>query len=293
MKNILISRIRYIINPFNSILGSEASTTGSISDNHVQSTLESSDHTAGTSSESTVSSQIASLQATTSTTADRAEIIPIATTPLSKKRKLSDQNRTPIVGQNLNDSQDYEEGLCCPICLEYWETHGPHRLVSLKCGHLFGESCIRRWISESAANKCCPQCKAKCIARDFRYLYAKRVRAIDRSEEHNLKQQLDKQKVEVEALKLTNSSILLREALLIKKLEVAQHEIFQLKSCTNTSSNVPSSTVLLKNYRLSLEKNLELTKDSQCKVMVSNKSYNQLLISQKQSTNMFGGFGIR
>lgn len=182
----------------------------------------------------------------------------------------------------------------CPICLEYWETHGPHRLVSLKCGHLFGESCIRRWIGGSAANKCCPQCKAKCLAKDFRYLYAKRVRAIDRSEEHNLKQQLDKQKIEVERLRTTNSQSLLRETMLQKQLEAAHQEVFHLKSCTTTSSsNVPPSTLLLKNYRLSLERNLDMAKDSQCKVMISNKSYSQLLISQKQSTNMFMGFGIR
>lgn len=218
---------------------------------------------------------------------------PIATTPTAKKRKLSNQDLTPVVGQSLNDSQDFEEGLSCPICLDYWETHGPHRLVSLKCGHLFGESCIRRWITGSSANKCCPKCKAKCLARDFRYLYARRVRAIDRSEEHNLRQQLDKQKDEMERLKTTNSSILLRETLLQKKLEFAQQELILLKSGSTTSSNLSSSSILLKNYRLSLEKNIDMAKDSQCKVMVSNRSYNQLLISQKQLTNMFGGFGIR
>lgn len=219
---------------------------------------------------------------------------PTMTPPNTKKRKLSDHDRTPVVGQNLNDTQDFEEGLCCPICLEYWETHGPHRLVSLKCGHLFGESCIRRWISESAANKCCPQCKSKCTARDFRYLYAKRVRAIDRSEEHELRKQLDKQKGELEKLRTTNSSILLRETLLMKKFEAAQLEIRQLKSCTNVSSIQNStSMVSLRSYRLSLEKNLEMSKESMCRVMTSNKSFNQLLVSQKQATNMFAGFGVR
>lgn len=223
---------------------------------------------------------------TSSTTSD-----PI--TPTTKKRKLSDSDSTPVVGQNPNDSQDFEEGLSCPICLEYWETHGPHRLVSLKCGHLFGESCIRRWITSSAANKNCPKCKAKCVVRDFRYLYAKRVRAVDRSEEYNLRDQLDKQKDELDKLRTINSSILLREALLQKKLESAQLEVYQLKSSGVTTSSASASLVTLKNYRLSLEKNIEMGKESQCKVMIYNKSYNQLLISQRQSTNMFGGFGIR
>lgn len=40
--------------------------------------------------------------------------------------------------------EDDDDGSMCPICLDNWDTDGAHRLVSLKCGHLFGDSCIRR-----------------------------------------------------------------------------------------------------------------------------------------------------
>lgn len=37
-----------------------------------------------------------------------------------------------------NDSQ--EDLLCqCPICFEKWSNTGSHRLISMKCGHLFGQ----------------------------------------------------------------------------------------------------------------------------------------------------------
>lgn len=39
---------------------------------------------------------------------------------------------------------DDGDGLSCPICLSSCEADGEHFLVSLKCGHLFGDSCIRR-----------------------------------------------------------------------------------------------------------------------------------------------------
>lgn len=43
------------------------------------------------------------------------------------------------------------EGSTCPICLDLWEKSGQHRLSALRCGHLFGESCIRRWDMRSCA----------------------------------------------------------------------------------------------------------------------------------------------
>lgn len=42
---------------------------------------------------------------------------------------------------------DDDDGQTCPVCLDSWELTGDHRLISLKCGHLFGDSCIRRYLS--------------------------------------------------------------------------------------------------------------------------------------------------
>lgn len=52
---------------------------------------------------------------------------------------------TPKRSQAGNiDMADEDDGLTCPICMDTWNFEGTHRLVSLKCGHLFGESCVRR-----------------------------------------------------------------------------------------------------------------------------------------------------
>lgn len=59
-------------------------------------------------------------------------------------------NKTPTVPkiaktkENTMNEEDDDDGLTCPICLDSWEMSGDHRLVSLKCGHLFGNSCIKR-----------------------------------------------------------------------------------------------------------------------------------------------------
>ncbi|KAJ1999791.1 RING finger and WD repeat domain-containing protein 3, partial [Coemansia thaxteri] len=79
----------------------------------------------------------------------------------------------------------------CPICLSAWGISGRHRVVSLKCGHLFGQSCIRKWLLRgsqvqgrrgSAARGTCPDCKQAAVARDIRVVFARAVTAADDAE---------------------------------------------------------------------------------------------------------------
>lgn len=56
----------------------------------------------------------------------------------SPKKKVTPEKSPQI------QKDDEDDGSLCSICLETWEWNGQHRLVSLKCGHLFGDSCIRR-----------------------------------------------------------------------------------------------------------------------------------------------------
>lgn len=39
-----------------------------------------------------------------------------------------------------------EEAFSCPICLEGLTNSGGHRPACLKCGHIFGDVCLQRWI---------------------------------------------------------------------------------------------------------------------------------------------------
>lgn len=56
-------------------------------------------------------------------------------------------NKTPSpkVTKSPAKMDEDDDGETCPICFDSWEMSGQHRLVSLKCGHLFGNSCIRRY----------------------------------------------------------------------------------------------------------------------------------------------------
>ena len=51
-------------------------------------------------------------------------------------------------------------GSLCPICYEPWSDSDAdgHRLVSLKCGHFFGDKCVRKWVKDKRE---CPICRIK------------------------------------------------------------------------------------------------------------------------------------
>ncbi|XP_070072669.1 E3 ubiquitin-protein ligase RNF8-like [Drosophila takahashii] len=57
---------------------------------------------------------------------------------------------------------------CCSICLMPWETDGAHRLVSLNCGHLFGDSCIRQHLERLRE---CAVCKQTVYMEDLRCIF--------------------------------------------------------------------------------------------------------------------------
>ncbi|KAK1653980.1 hypothetical protein QYE76_071785 [Lolium multiflorum] len=47
----------------------------------------------------------------------------------------------------------------CPVCLEPWTCNGGHRICCIPCGHVYGRSCLERWLHRSShASAKCPQC---------------------------------------------------------------------------------------------------------------------------------------
>ncbi|KAL8245791.1 hypothetical protein R6Q59_007007 [Mikania micrantha] len=93
----------------------------------------------------------------------------------SSKGKLGSQENVDGVG-DLNEAEI--EGLCCSICYEAWTSGGEHQICCLPCGHIYGLSCIKKWIRQRSRGKC-PQCKRRCTLEDVRVLYAERLCVFD------------------------------------------------------------------------------------------------------------------
>lgn len=60
---------------------------------------------------------------------------------------MLNKSQSPKMSKQPTNNADDDDGETCPVCLDSWEMSGQHRLVSLKCGHLFGNSCIRRYLN--------------------------------------------------------------------------------------------------------------------------------------------------
>lgn len=56
----------------------------------------------------------------------------------------------------------------CAICFSGFSESGDHVLSSLNCGHVFGKSCIEKWVCMS---KKCPQCNQKATKKQVRRLF--------------------------------------------------------------------------------------------------------------------------
>ncbi|KAF9962892.1 RING finger and WD repeat domain-containing protein 3 [Mortierella alpina] len=69
----------------------------------------------------------------------------------------------------------------CSICFEPWTNSGIHRLVSIKCGHLFGENCILKWIAQHSRDGVvkCPECNHPAKRKDVRRIWSKSVVVLD------------------------------------------------------------------------------------------------------------------
>ncbi|KAF0684692.1 Aste57867_23347 [Aphanomyces stellatus] len=73
----------------------------------------------------------------------------------------------------------------CTICCEKCMTSGEHRLASLACGHLFGQSCIEKWVKQS---KTCPVCNNVVRRNDVRVLFTDMVAVVDNSRQEEFNQ---------------------------------------------------------------------------------------------------------
>ncbi|CAD5219148.1 unnamed protein product [Bursaphelenchus okinawaensis] len=142
---------------------------------------------------------------------------------------------SPLKSQNqtLNDP---DQDCCCTICYDDFDAD-LHRLVCLKCGHLFGKSCIIRWI-QSERNGNCPTCKTKATVKDIRPLFGQMFKASNGAEFNQLKTKLK------EALEQNEK--------LQGKLKTTEEELEKALKTIATYNEL--NTVSVKEFKLAVKK---------------------------------------
>ncbi|KAI3370764.1 hypothetical protein L3Q82_007108 [Scortum barcoo] len=136
------------------------------------------------------------------------------------------------------------EGDSCTICFEAWTTAGEHRLSALRCGHLFGFTCIQRWLKAQGAAAKCPQCNKKAKRSDIVLLYAPKLRALDNSEQESLKKSLEEEQSLRRKAELESAQYKLKLQVVTNKYGQAQQELQELRALMAQTgrSSIPSSS---------------------------------------------------
>ncbi|NXO16328.1 RFWD3 ligase, partial [Oriolus oriolus] len=225
---------------------------------------------------------------------DEAEVQQKQTTP---RKKLGPS--VPVA------TVDEEEGDTCAICFEQWTNAGDHRLSALRCGHLFGYTCIERWLKGQAGK--CPQCNKKAKRSDIVILYARTLKALDTSEQERMRSSLEKEQMlrrqaELESAQsrlqlqvLTDECSKLRKQVQELKALVSQYNVSASQQPRSSRTCLPSSVPSSQSQRkYHLEKVFLVSQTGNCRVMAYCDSLSCLVVSQPSPQSTFiPGCGVK
>lgn len=124
--------------------------------------------------------------------------------------------------RELSQGEGGESNSTCMICMEEWTIGSDHRLCCLKCGHLFGRSCIERWIKEKGSQAKCPTCNKSIRKLELRDLWCKAIKASDSTELCELQKALEQER----KLRKTDSAVIFQQNL---KIEMLHSDLEKLK----------------------------------------------------------------
>lgn len=187
------------------------------------------------------------------------------------------------------------EGEVCPICFEAWTTSGNHRLAALRCGHLFGYTCIDRWLRGEGAK--CPQCNKKAKKTDIVLLYAQKLRAVDNTEQETLKRSLAQEqslrrKAELECsqfrlkLQVSNDEC--------NKLRKQMQELRKLRAMVGVSASQSQAASATSSGHYVFSTGVLVSQSGGCRVMAYCQPLGCLLASQPSAhSSLIPGFGVK
>ncbi|NWQ67413.1 RFWD3 ligase, partial [Neopipo cinnamomea] len=225
-----------------------------------------------------------------------------------EEAEVQQKQRTPVKEAEPSvraAAQEEEEGDTCAICFEQWTNAGEHRLSALRCGHLFGYTCIQRWLKGQAGK--CPQCNKKAKRSDIVVLYARTLKALDTSEQEHMRSSLEKEKLlrrqaELESAQsrlqlqvLTDECSKLRRQVQELKALVAQHNVSTWQQGCSSRPCLPGSLPSSQSQRkYCLEKVLLVSQAGNCRVMAYCDSMSCLVVSQPSPQSTFiPGCGVK
>ncbi|XP_060534952.1 E3 ubiquitin-protein ligase RFWD3-like [Cylas formicarius] len=199
----------------------------------------------------------------------------------------------PVPNGDVDDDDD-DDGSTCPICLDRWTNGGDHKICALKCGHVFGYKCVVRWL-DSQPKKTCPTCMTKARYSDLRFIYAKKLVAVDTVELESLKERLSETLNENGRMSQEISRYVSRERVLLQDIEQIKNKVQRQGEC-KVAEQRTGGPCSAQRVRLYMDKSLEVCQVAECRkcrVFDICPAGNTLVVSSKGTTGLFRGFGLR
>ncbi|XP_062858710.1 E3 ubiquitin-protein ligase RFWD3 [Trichomycterus rosablanca] len=233
--------------------------------------------------------------------AGRAQPVPVQSEAKAEsvpEKTSADPATTAAVTEN-----DEGEGETCSICFEPWTTSGEHRLATLRCGHLFGFTCIDRWLKGQGAK--CPQCNKKAKRADIVLLYARKLRAVDNTEQESLKKSLEQEQSLRRKAELESAQCRLQLQVVTDECGKLKREVQELRRlmAQTASSSIRSqaSTLSLSQRQESsngghyvFSKAVLVSQAGGCRVISYCEPLSCLLASQPSAhSTLVPGFGVK
>ncbi|XP_077500102.1 E3 ubiquitin-protein ligase rfwd3.S-like [Amblyomma americanum] len=254
------------------------------------------DEQAGDNDERTVSPDSASLEQGNSDTEIDENNEPPVDTPALTAPSEPPQVAQPVPAHERSVSD--EEGTTCTICFETWTASGTHRLASLKCGHLYGLSCIERWVRGQRAK--CPQCNAPARRADIRPIFAQKLMALDTVQLDQVVSELNIEREKRKRSEVDAELMRQKYKVLLNDYEKVKSEYTSLKkirldtviSSHGDSIASGSSSSQRSPGIFTLDRAIDLGSGSSCRNLAVSGVLNQLVVSQSR-TGLFNGYGLR
>ncbi|XP_053207344.1 E3 ubiquitin-protein ligase RFWD3-like [Panonychus citri] len=235
--------------------------------------------------------------------------LPVNNNGICDKQVQTDDDSLENSWEKLKE--DYLDESACSICLESFVTSGDHQVAALKCGHIFGEICIRRWLSEAKGDggPKCPTCKSKVKATDIKIIVPKSIKKLDSAVVVQFKElaattRNERTKVQAEVVNINQKIQEMRETFMneqklfdaaseeVKRLEAIEMELQLAAANARFSANTKAYHQKASFQPLVVNKRLDLEVGSESRLCAVSDMYGIIMIAQKKGSGHCQSFGL-
>jgi len=219
-------------------------------------------------------------------------------------KPMDDEEVIEVEEERPNPMDDSSEiGDTCLICSDPYTSTSEHRIVTLKCGHIYGKSCIERWLRTKESKRRCPKCNQISNKNDIRIIYAKTILAVDTTELEETKKVLEEERrlrityeQQVEELKFDLGIKESENIHLKREISTKDELIKRFKSSNGNPVEVNLNQAKMRSMAKEAFTHLQTIdlKVDGCRMILVNEVLGYIVISQPTSPNsLVKGFGVR